>query len=58
MYLRFSLIAKFSNSSYSVGLSRAILITGGNGALGRAMARAFLADGDGCVVYLGVRRKK
>jgi len=37
---------------------RNILITGGNGGLGRAMARAFLAESPENVVWLGVRANR
>ena len=38
--------------------ARIILITGGNGGLGIAMARAFLADGPASSVWLGVRQRR
>jgi 3-oxoacyl-[acyl-carrier protein] reductase len=38
--------------------SRIILITGGNGALGRAMAKDFLSESETTQIYLGVRSRK
>jgi 3-oxoacyl-[acyl-carrier protein] reductase len=38
--------------------SRIILITGANGALGRALAQAFLAESPANVVWLGVHRRR
>ncbi len=39
-------------------MSRCILITGGNGGLGQAMARAFLAEAPDNHVWLGVRARR
>ncbi len=39
-------------------MSRSILITGGNGGLGQAMARSFLEESPNNVVWLGVRSRR
>lgn len=38
--------------------ARSILITGGNGGLGRAIAQSFLDEAPGNVIWLGVRRRR
>ena len=48
----------FNNKEHSLPDLRIILITGGNGGLGRAIARAFLAESPHNFVWLGVRANR
>src|SRR5947207_6851114 len=46
---------EFSISNFKSMSARVILVTGGNGGLGQAIARTFLAESTENVVWLGVR---